>query len=375
MRIGIDARAAKLYRGTGIGTYTYQLINCLNKIDTINDYLLFMPEASNIDINFSNKFKINNINEKTNNNFWDQVNIPNILNNKSIELYHVPQNGVGLPLEKTCPFIITLHDVIPYKMPDTVSDRYLHIFNEELPSIVSICDAIITVSNFSKNDIAKTFNFPANKIYVTYLAAENIYRPLNKELSKKIIKNTYGITGDFILYVGGFSPRKNIIGLLHAFKKLIAKTPNDLKLVIAGTKGKSYKNYKSCAQKLHIEDKVTFPGFIPINYMPYLYNSAKLFAYLSLYEGFGLPPVEAMACGVPVVSSNVTSLPEILNNCSLLVDPRDEDKICDALYKGLNDENLRKNLIHKGLSISKNFIWENTALSTLNIYKKVFKNT
>lgn len=374
MKIGIDARAAKLYRGTGIGTYTYQLINCLNKIDTVNDYLLFMPDNSNIDISFSKKFKINNINEKISSNFWDQVNVPNILNNKNIQLYHVPQNGVGIPLDKICPFVITLHDVIPYKMPETVSDRYLHIFNEELPSIVSLCDGIITVSNFSKDDIAKAFNFPANKIYVTYLAAENIYKPLNKKISKEIIKNNYGITGDFILYVGGFSPRKNIIGLLQAFEKLLSKTKKDLKLVIAGTKGKSYENYKSCAEKLHIENKVIFPGFIPVNYMPYLYNSAELFVYLSLYEGFGLPPIEAMACGIPVVASNVTSLPEILKDCTLLVNPKDEDKISNTLYRGLTDNKLRRELIYKGLSINQKLTWENTAASTLTAYKKIINS-
>jgi glycosyltransferase involved in cell wall biosynthesis len=374
MKIGIDARAAKLYRGTGIGTYTYQLINCLNKIDNINDYLLFMPKNANIDINFSKKFQINDINEKISSNFWDQVNVPNILNNRDIELYHVPQNGVGLPLDKKCPFVITLHDIIPYKMPETVSDRYLHIFNEELPKIVSLCDGIITVSQFSKNDIAKAFNFPANKIYVTYLAAENIYKPLDKKISKEIIKKNYGITDDFILYVGGFSPRKNIIGLLNAFEKLLSKTSKDLKLVIAGTKGKSYKDYKCCAEKLHIRDKVIFPGFIPVNHMPYLYNSAKLFVYLSLYEGFGLPPIEAMACGVPVVSSNVTSLPEILKDCSLLVNPRNEDDIYNSLYRGLNDTDLRFDLIQKGLIINKNLTWENTAASTLNAYNNIISS-
>lgn len=374
MKIGIDARAAKLYRGTGIGTYTYQLINFLNKTDSINDYLLFMSDTSNLDIDFNNNFKLNIIDDPSTNNFWDQVNIPNILNNKNIDIYHVPQNGVGLPLDKTCPFVITLHDVIPYKMPETVSDRYLHIFNEELPKIVSSCDGIITVSKFSKMDIAKSFNFPPEKIYVTYLAAENIYKPLNKNLSMKIIKSAYGIDGDFILYVGGFSPRKNIIGLMHAFKKLTLKYKKNLKLVIAGNKGKSYKDYKICAEKLGIENKVIFPGFIPIHYMPYLYNSAKLFVYLSLYEGFGLPPIEAMACGIPVISSNVTSMPEILNDCSLLVDPTDTDKICASLYEVLIDTELRKNLIDRGLHINKRLTWKNTALSTLNVYKKIYEN-
>lgn len=372
MKIGFDARAAKWYRGTGIGTYTFQLINFLSKIDSINDYSLFIPEHSSLDIKFPNNFKINNIDEKNTDNFWSDVNIPNILNEKDMDLYHVPQNGVGLPLNKTCPFIITLHDIIPYRMPETASDRYRHIFQNELPKIVSLCDGIITVSNFSKKDIAKAFNYPENKIYVTYLAAEDMYRPINKSISKKIIKNKYGIPEcDFILYVGGFSPRKNISGLLHAFKLLTEKKSTNLKLVIAGRKGPSFEKYKIMAQKLGLSDKVIFPGFISTNDMPYLYNSAKLFVYLSFYEGFGLPPIEAMACGIPVVASNVTSLPEILKDSAVLVDPFDDFKIYEALDKSLADSNLRQDLIKKGFSLSNKLKWSNTAISTLNAYKSI----
>jgi glycosyltransferase involved in cell wall biosynthesis len=375
MKIGIDARAAKLYRGTGIGTYTFDLINSLNKVDSTNDYLLFMPNSQNLDINFSTNFKVcNNINKDCNGNFWSEVNIPNALNKEDMNLYHVPQNGVGLPSEKKCPFVITLHDVIPLRMPDTVSDRYLHIFNEELPNILSLCDGIITVSNFSKQDISKAFSFPQNKIHVTYLAAEEIYKPLDKNLSADIIKRIYGLSGDFILYVGGFSPRKNIIGLLYAFRKLLSKTSKDLKLVIAGEKGLSFERYKTITEKLQIQNNVIYPGFIPLEHMPYLYNAAKLFVYLSFYEGFGLPPIEAMASGIPVVASNITSLPEILNDSALLVDPYNEDAICDSLYMGLFDEDLRKNMIKKGLLLTSKLKWENTARETLKIYKSIADN-
>ncbi|MDD3223460.1 MAG: glycosyltransferase family 1 protein [Clostridium sp.] len=372
MKIGFDARAAKWYRGTGIGTYTFQLINFLSKIDNINDYLLFMPKYSNLDIKFPNNFNINNLDEKSTNNFWSDVNIPNILSDQNMDLYHVPQNGVGLPLNKICPFIITLHDIIPYRMPETTSDKYLRIFQDELPKIVSLCDGIITVSNFSKKDISKAFKYPEDKIHVTYLAAEDMYKPLDKNISKKIIKNNYGIPEcDFILYVGGFSPRKNISNLLNAFKLLIEKKSTDLKLVIAGRKGPSFEKYKIMAQKLGLSSKVIFPGFISTNDMPYLYNSAKLFVYLSFYEGFGLPPLEAMACGIPVVASNVTSLPEILKDCAVLVSPFDELKIYESLYRTLDDSTLRENLIKKGFLLNSKLKWSNTAISTLNAYKSI----
>lgn len=370
MKIGIDARAAKWYRGTGIGTYTYQLINCLNRIDNINNYLLFTPDNSKCTISLKNNFKINSITKKLGGDFWNEINIPNILEHRDIELYHIPQNGVGLPYDKKCNFVITLHDIIPYKMPETVSDRYLKIFSDQIPMTVSQCDGIITVSNHSKKDIIEAFKFPEDKIYVTPLAAEDIYRPLNKKLSKNIIKEHYSIDTDFILYVGGFSPRKNIIGLIESFSKVLHSYKKNLLLVIAGKKGKSYDTYKKRVEQLNISDKVIFPGFISIDHLPYLYNASELFVYPSFYEGFGLPPIEAMSCGVPVIGSNCTSVPEVLGNSGLLVDPNNIDELSNSILKILNDKNLKKNLIVSGLMRSSELSWEKTAKQTLSAYNK-----
>lgn len=374
MKIGIDGRAAKWYRGTGIGTYTYQLINCLNRIDNINKYLLFMPENSKYDMSLKENFHLNNITEGSEANFWDEVNIPNILKDKNIELYHVPQNGVGLPTDKKCRFVITLHDVIPYKMPETVSDRYLKIFSDHIPKIISHCDGIITVSNYSKKDIIETFNFPEDKVYVTHLAGEDIYKPLDKRISRYIAKKYYSIDSDFILYVGGFSPRKNIVGLIESFSKLLSVYKKDIKLVVAGQKGKSYDIYKKRAEELHISDKVLFPGFVSIEHLPFIYNASDLFVYPSFYEGFGLPPIEAMACGVPVIASNVTSVPEVVGDGGLLINPRDIDNLCDSMLRVLSDEDLRKNLISLGLSKASNLSWDKTASETISAYSKIIKS-
>jgi len=374
MKIGIDARAAKWYRGTGIGTYCYQLIHSLNKIDKYNDYSLFVPKDCKLDIPFKNNFHIKDIKQENQNNFWDEVNIPNTLVDKNMDIYHVPQNGVGLPTSKNCPYVITLHDVIPYKMPETVGEQYLKIFNEKLPDIISMCDGIITVSEYSKQDIVETFNFPREKIYVTYLASEDIYKPYNKPLSKLIIEKNYSISGDYILYIGGFSPRKNILGLMDSFSILLPKLKKDLKLVIAGSKGKSYDIYKKRAQDLHIEDNVIFPGFISMDHMPFMYNACELFVYPSFYEGFGLPPIEAMACGVPVIASNVTSIPEIVKDSTLLVNPYDIVDLSEKMYNVLHDNDLRQSLITKGLKRSSTLTWEHTATDTLNAYKDILSN-
>lgn len=369
MRIGIDGRAAKWYRGTGIGTYTYELINSLNKIDFTNKYNIFLPYGSATDINFNSSFTIKSISTDPNNNFWNEVNIPNILSDSNIDIYHVPQNGIGLPMDKKCPFIITLHDVIPYKMPETVGKEYLKIFTRDMPKIIEKCDGIITVSDFSKNDIVKTFNFPKEKIYVTYLAAENIYYPKNINESKKVAES-YGIDEEYILYIGGFSPRKNIIGLIEGFSILLKHYKKKIKLVIAGKHGISYETYRKRAEDLGILDSVLFPGFIKLQDLPYLYTKASLFAYPSFYEGFGLPPIEAMACGTPVISSNITSIPEVLGDSALLVNPKDVYEIAAAMEQILEDDSIRNLLKAKGIIKSSSLSFDKTAIKTIEAYDK-----
>lgn len=366
MKIGIDGRPAYFYRGTGIGTYTYQLINSLNKVDSKNNYVIFTPEKESSNMNLSK-----NIKENTINNFWDEVNIPNILKDSNIDIYHVPQNGVGLPEEKTCPFTITLHDVIPYRMPETVSDRYMKIFSEKIPKIVSMTDGIITVSEFSKKDIVKSFGYPEDKIYVSYLSNEDIYKPLKKDICKNIIKKKYKIEKDFIFYVGGFSLRKNIPGLIKAFSKLITLYDKEISLVIGGKTGPLCEEYKKLAEKLNIKDKVIFPGFIPLNDMPYFYNGANLFVYPSFYEGFGLPPVEAMACGTPVIASNTTCIPEIVQDGAKLVNPYDINDLCDSILQVLLDKKFSEKLRIFGLKRASNLSWRRCARETLSAYEKI----
>ncbi|MEG0297170.1 MAG: glycosyltransferase family 1 protein [Clostridium sp.] len=373
MKIGIDGRAANWYRGTGIGTYTYQLLNNLNRVDNDNDYLIFLPESSSL--NLKDNFKVEATKGAVSENFWDEVRVPNILSNQQMELYHVPQNGVGLSDNIDCLKAITLHDIIPLRMPETTSDRLRKIFNEELPKIINSCEGIITVSEFSKQDIAKEFNFPKDKIFVTHLAAEDIYRPLSKCKCKKVIEKKYGIEDDFILYVGGFSPRKNILGIINAFSLINKDVKSNVKLVITGRKGISYNNYKSRVDELNLGDSVIFTDFIPLEDLPIFYNASELLVYPSFYEGFGLPPLEAMACGTPVIVSNVTSLPEICHDSALMINPYNIDELSYAMERVLSDSLLKLTMVQKGLMKSSNYSWELTAKQTIEAYKAMIEGT
>lgn len=374
MKISIDGRAATLYRGTGIGTYTYQLINNFNQIDFLNDYTILIPEKSRLELRLKSNFSISKSSDNNESNFWKFTRCPNTLENFKYDIYHSPQNGIGLAENTPCPSVITLHDIIPLKMPETVSDVFLKIFNEQLPKILNTANGIITVSEFSKHDICTTLNYPEDKVFVTHLAAEDIYRPLNKKHCKDFLRRKYNINDDFILYVGGFSPRKNILGLIEAFSLVKSKSSSPLKLVIIGRHGLSYELYKKRAIELNLDSSVIFPGFIEVDDMPMFYSASSMLVYPSFYEGFGLPPLESMACGTPVISSSLTSVPEVSGAASLLVNPSSIDDISSAILRVLNDKEFASELIKTGLIHSSKFNWKKTAYNTLDAYENILSS-
>lgn len=372
MRFGIDARGAVWYRSTGIGTYTYQLIYNLNLIDKLNEYLLFCPGEEVAFVNTDGNFNINIVGER-NDRFWEQVHIPNRIREYSLDMYHVPQNGIGLPTRKESAFVVTIHDLIPYTMPETVGPSYLKIFREEMPYIIEHSDAIITVSQYSKNDIMKIFNVPEEKIYVTYLAAEEIYFPLNHKKCKEYLSEKYQISDDFILYLGGFSPRKNIGSLIKAYKEIYKDMTAKVKLAIIGKPGREFDVLVKQVQEEQIEENVIFVGFVPVEDLPYFYNSAKVFVYPSFYEGFGLPPLEAMACGTPVITSNVTSIPEIVAESAITIDPHDHLSLAEAILRLIEDPYLAHEYRLKGLERASLFSWRKTAVNTLRVYEQIVR--
>lgn len=369
MKIGVDARAARWYRGTGIGTYTYQIIYNLNRIDNYNEYLLFWPGEDHDEIEISHNFNFNVVGEK-HDKFWEEIHIPNRLLDEKVDLYHVPQNGIGLPTRKDCLFVTTIHDLIPYVLPETVGKGYLKIFLEQMPYIIENSDLIITVSNYSKKDIIGYFEVPSDKIVVTHLAAEDIYQPMERGKARKIVEDRYGIKDDFILYLGGFSPRKNIRELILAFENVYRNLKQTTKLVIVGKPGREYEELEKLVNEHNLQNEVIFAGFIPLQDLPIFYNAAKVFVYPSLYEGFGLPPLEAMACGTPVITSNVTSIPEVVGEAAILINPYDRLDLAGALFDVLENEELAFSLSLKGLERASNFSWQKTAIETLHAYQK-----
>jgi glycosyltransferase involved in cell wall biosynthesis len=371
MKIGLDARGAIWYRGTGIGTYTYQLIKSLYSIDKRNEYRFFWPGDEYQNLNPYNDEVFQSI-ELNKDRFWEEVHIPTRVAQENIDLYHVPQNGIGLPKAKRCLQVATVHDIIPYIYPETSGSVYLKIFQNEMPRIMEQCDRIITVSEFSKRDIQRYFNLPDEKIAIIYEAAEDIFHPIEKNTAKNFVNQQYGINCRYILYIGGLSHRKNITTLILAFWNIRKDIPEDYKLVIVGKQNRSYKNLINVIETLKIGNRIIFTDFVPVPHLPYLYNAADLFVYPSLYEGFGLPPLEAMACGTPVIASNVTSIPEVTGDAAVLINPRDDHSLAASIERVLRKPDQLIQMSKEGLEQAKKFSWEKCAQKTLDVYEKLY---
>ncbi|AEF97057.1 glycosyltransferase family 4 protein [Methanotorris igneus] len=357
---------------TGIGNYVYNLINELSKIDKGRIYLINYKE-NNLFPEL-NKIIIKNPFEKFPKKpfyFW-HLYLNYYLNRKKLDLdiIHSPENipiFVKLKYQKK---IITVHDIIPYIFPKTSIKlnyyRYKYIF----PLILKTTDKIITDSYHTKKDLIKHFKIPEDKIKVIHLAANENYKPLKEEEINKI-KRKYNLNYPVILYVGALSANKNIPTLLKAFYKL-KKQGIKHKLVITGEKRWKYKSIFETIEKLNLQKDVIFTGYVPDEDLPALYNAADLFVYPSLYEGFGLPPLEAMACGTPVITSNTSSLPEVVGDAGIMVNPYDVDELANKMYNVLTNDGLREELSKKGLERAKLFSWKKCAEEHLKVYEEVY---
>ena len=371
MKIGLITNSIDEKSG-GIGTYSYELIKNFSMMGVPNEYYLIHHTPIDMDIYSTN----NEILIKSYSNFykatmWRMINAPLKLKFiKELDLVHDPYE-IG-PLSFKMPFkkVMTIHDLTPIIFPHAFGLPIVLLHKLLLTRTLKTADKIITDSNSTKNDLINYFNIPEEKIRVILLAADEKFKPLsNKEI--KEAKQKYNLNFPFILYVGTLEPRKNIPSLIKAFYKLKKKNLQ-YKLVIAGKKGWKYKEIFETIDKLNLQSDVVFTGYVPDEDLPALYNAADLFVYPSVYEGFGLPPLEAMACGTPVITSNTSSLPEVVGDAGIMVDPYDVDRLADAMQEVLTDEGLRADMTKKGLGRAKMFSWEKCARETLRVYEEVY---
>lgn len=373
MNLGIDGRVITWHIGSGLATYTNNLLKNLNDMQQLKNILLFYPLKDRTDY-----FDINSIPKsllvgERRLDFWSSVYNLKWEANYPIDIFHNTVNGIGLPEKLNGLKIITLHDLIPYVMPETVDRPHLTYTLKNTPYIIEDVSQIITVSHYSKSDIQKYFGVDENKITVTHLAADPIFKPLDRENAKRVIFNKYGVDKNYVLYLGGFSKRKNIARLIKAFKKVITEKKEPVNLIILGEYSRSFESLWKLTEELELCDYVKFLNFVPTADLPYFYNGAEIFIYPSLYEGFGLPPLEAMQCGIPVITSNVSSIPEIVGDACLLINPYSVDNIFESMLLLLSDREERQKYGLMGIEKAKEYSWRETAAKTLQVYENAIK--
>lgn len=300
---------------------------------------------------------------------WSFINIPYSIffgNDSDVTVffnYVIPPGAKGKK-------VVFVHDMAYKVHPETVRRKTRNLLNLALKKSCKRADKIITISEFSKKEIVKYLNIPEDKISVMFCGVDrSIYNPnYSKEKVKEIIQK-YKIGSEYILYLGTLEPRKNIVRLIHAYSQLKKENVDTPKLVLAGRKGWMYKEVFETVKNLDLEGAVIFTGYINENDAPKLIKGAKMLVFPSLYEGFGMPPLEAMACGTPVLVSNAASLPEVVGDAGLQVDPFSIDDIKNGIKLLLEDEIKRSELSLKGIERAKLFTWD----KSVEIVQKVFE--
>ena len=375
MKIGIIAGIVEETR-TGIGTYTYTLLQSLKDIDYQNEY--FTVSRKELNPNFVDKdhqiiIPVPSFMDYFQRSYfaWQLLILPFKLRRRhELSLIHDPFNLacfaiLDIPFKK----VVTIHDIAPIVNKNNFRKIFVLLHKIMLPRVIKKTNIIITDSHFSKGEIVRYLHVNPDRIRVIYPGIDKRFHPLPSSQPPMMLEK-YNIPKNFILYVGSTQKQKNVQALIRAYARIEKEISH--KLVIVGTKIFGGRNYLSKLIKdLHLEESVIFTGYISDEELPAFYNAASLFVFPSLYEGFGLPPLEAMACGTPVITSNRASLPEAVGDAGIMVDPDDIEGLAKAMVKLTTDEELRQTMIKRGLERVKLFSPEKAAAATIEVYREV----
>jgi glycosyltransferase involved in cell wall biosynthesis len=366
MRIGIDYHTA-FGKPQGIRTYITNLVLKLIEIDRNNEYFLYSPKNSKECSPFAPNVRFRNV--LSSNPFLRLgFELPYFLRQDSVDIFH---SNYICPIQKRCGYAVTVHDILFEHYPELFEATFVLRSKIFLRHSVKQADTIITVSQYSKNAIYSTYGIEQSRIVVTPEGVDETFLSKTDDNQFPIICQKYGIKVPYLLYVGRLEPRKNIPMLIKAFSQLQKERFQELSLVIGGAKDFGYDRIFKTVKAQKIENKVSFIGKISQNDLPAILSGAKIFVYPTFYEGFGLPVLEAMACGTPVVTSNTSSLPEIVGDAGILVNPFDIDSIVSGIHTLLSDNVLYNELRRRGIQRARMFSWQQCAEKTLQVYTQL----
>ncbi|MGC8826329.1 MAG: glycosyltransferase family 4 protein [Anaerolineae bacterium] len=366
---------SQTYRSAGISSYMDNLLRHLPAADAGMDYEVFTHERA---WPAPAGMRVRHTRWPTHHPLaripWEQVVLPWRLYAGRHDLLHAL--AFVSPLAWRGPTVVTVFDLSFLLFPERfrVYNRlYLSVFTR---LSAQRADRVIVISESTKRDAVRLLGLEARRVAVVYCGVDAVYHPLSADAVEEY-RRRRGLPERFVLFVGTLEPRKNITGLIEAYRLLAADWPHGPAelpvLVIAGAKGWYYQDVYQAVQRAELMERVVFTGYVPADELPFLYNAATLFVYPSLYEGFGLPPLEAMACGTPVVASDRSSLPEVVGDAGVLVNPTEPAAIAQALRALLLDEEARRALAEKGRRRAAAFSWQRAAQETTAIYRQVLE--
>ncbi len=365
MRIAIDASTISTQGGPR--SYVLGLLDALGRIDRENEYIIFYNDPVHLgrfpwarELVLPGKSPLCRL--------WrEHVSLPLACLREKADLLHGPKSAV--PFWSPCPSVVTLHDLIPITHPETETWAAQLYWRLQIPIAARRASYIITDSEHARQEIVAMFDTPDQRIAVTPLGYPPALDDSPDPVRAAALRQRYGLPESYILYVGTIQPRKNLDMLIQAYARLRSEGITAYKLVIAGRKGWLYETLFTRISAMGLEGDVIFTGFVPDEDLPSLYDGACLFTYLSFFEGFGLPPLEAMARGVPVVTSNTTSLPEVVGEAGITVSPRSLDEVVEGMRRVLTDNSLAQQMRQAGQVRARGFSWERTARETMAIYR------
>ncbi|MBP9706609.1 MAG: glycosyltransferase family 4 protein [Oligoflexales bacterium] len=364
MRIALDARMVRSQSMHGIARYVLELLSCLKDTATTDEiYVLHSRNSPLLSMEWPPNFHFvpmlsNWIS------LFEQWELPRVLKKLQIELFHAP--SFVAPLICPCKLIMTIHDLNHLGLPQFYTLIHQFYYKTLVRYCVSKSEFVMTISQFSKDQIVHFLKLKPEKIWVTYCGVSQDFIPITDKTYLSYIKSLYQLPDEFILCVSNNKPHKNVHQLVRAYCFSNIEIPLVLACPVEPQMIEIAENYG----KKHL---IYFVKYVSDNHLPAIYNLASLFVYPSTYEGFGLPPLEAMACGTPVVVANSSSLPEVVGDAAIFTDPYNYQDIASALEKGLSNPSLRKQLKQRGLERSKIFAWKKMSDQTLQAYHQCFK--
>ncbi len=382
MKIGVNTMFFR-HPASGSGQYLIHLLNALAEIDTHNEYVLVGPDPLSESVKqqlqapftrhvrgVTGPLGRNASLEKMT---WEQWTGPRAARRLGVDVFHVPHFAPPFITGPT-PVVTTIHDVIPLRLPLYHASAKAKVYSNVVSRAAHKATMVITVSQHAKQDIVDMLKIPAERIRVTYEAVSEEIKPVEDPDRLAEARARYGLTGRYIFYLGGLDARKNVPQLVRAFSHLYQRLgdPN-LQLLISGNpdkrSGALFPDPRPVGADLGMSGQIIY-RFVEDEDKAALYSGASAFVFPSLYEGFGLDPLEAMACGAPVVCSNRTSLPEVVGDAALNIDPDDLSAMVDAMYRVLTSDELSADLKARGLARAKLFSWRKTASETLAVYEE-----